>query len=167
MKNNINKRSHMTKAKNTRTLKTLKHIADNFGKEKRKSEKKEHLLDKILTKKEEELVDVLDEGESPMKEVMAEKEAEPAPEVTPKPLDVRPITKKFDGIKQNVVVFSGGFDSTLILVDLLEKALSLGCSLSSADSLVKTVISLPKLRPRKKSSNISPRSTTTSRTVST
>lgn len=103
MKNNINKGSYMTKAKakNTRTLKTLKHIADNFGKEKRKSEKKEHLFDKIFAKKAEELVD---EGESPMEDVMPEKEVEPAPEVTPKPLDVRPITKKFDGIKQNVVV---------------------------------------------------------------
>ena len=111
----------MTKSKNTRTLKTLKHIADNFGKDKRKSEKKEHLLDKIMAKKEEELVDVLDEGESPMKDVMAEKEAELP--VSPKTLDVRPITKKFDGIKQNVVVFSGGFDSTLILVDLLEKGI--------------------------------------------
>ena len=83
----------MTKSKNTRTLKTLKHIADNFGKDKRKSEKKEHLLDKIMAKKEEELVDVLDEGESPMEDVMPEKEAEPAHEVAPKPLDVRPITK--------------------------------------------------------------------------
>lgn len=123
MKNNINKRSHMTKAKNTRTLKTLKHIADNFGKEKRKSEKKEHLLDKIMAKKAEELADCSDEGESPMEDVMPEKEAEPAHEVAPKSLDVRPITKKFDGIKQNVVVFSGGFDSTLILVDLLEKGI--------------------------------------------
>lgn len=109
-----------SKAKNTRTLKTLKHIADNFGKEKRKSEKKEHLFDKIFAKKAEELVD---EGESPMEDVMPEKEVEPAPEVTSNPLDVRPITKKFDGIKQNVVVFSGGFDSTLILVDLLEKGI--------------------------------------------
>ncbi len=86
MKNNINKRSHMTKAKNTRTLKTLKHIADNFGKEKRKSEKKEHLLDKIMAKKAEELVDCADEGESPMEDVMPEKEVEPAHEVAPKPL---------------------------------------------------------------------------------
>ena len=94
MKNNINKRSHMTKTKNTRTLKTLKHIADNFGKEKRKSEKKEHLLDKIMAKKAEDLVDCAGEGESPMEDVMPEKEVEPAPEVAPKPLDVRPITKK-------------------------------------------------------------------------
>lgn len=114
---------HMTKSKHVRSLKTLKHIADNFGKEKRKSEKKEYLLDKILAKKADELVDCSDEGESPMKAVMPEKEAEPAHEVTPKTLDVRPITKKFDGIKQNVVVFSGGFDSTLILVDLLEKGI--------------------------------------------
>ena len=110
----------MTKAKNTRSLKTLKHIADNFGKEKRKSEKKEHLLDKIMAKREEELVG---EGESPMKDVMPENEAEPATEVTPKTIYVRPITKRYDGIQQNVVVFSGGFDSTLILVDLLEKGI--------------------------------------------
>lgn len=118
MESNINKGSYMAKAKNTRSLKTLKHIADNFGKEKRKSEKKEHLLDKIMAKREEELVG---EGESPMKDVMPENEAEPATEVTPKTIYVRPITKRCDGIQQNVVVFSGGFDSTLILVDLLEK----------------------------------------------
>lgn len=117
----------MTKSKNVRSLKTLKHIADNFGKDKRKPKKKEHLLDKIFAKSEEELekelVDGSDEGESPMEDLQSEKEVEvePAPEITPKPLDVRPITKRYDGIKQNVVVFSGGLDSTLILVDLLEK----------------------------------------------
>ena len=35
----------MTKSKNVRSLKTLKHIADNFGKENRKPKKKEHLLE--------------------------------------------------------------------------------------------------------------------------
>lgn len=111
----------MTKSKNVRSLKALKHIADNFGKDKRKPKKKEHLLDKIVAKKEEASGEVLDEGESPMEDVMPKYEAEPAPEATPKTIYVRPITKKYDGIKQNVVVFSGGFDSTLILVDLLEK----------------------------------------------
>ncbi len=37
--------------------------------------------------------------------------------------EVKPITKKYEGIKDNVVVFSGGLDSTLILVDLLEKGI--------------------------------------------
>lgn len=112
------------KAKNTRTLKTLKHLADNFGKDKRKTEKKVFRLeDRIMEKKKEaEPAELLDEGESPMADAMPEKEVSPA-EVAPKTLDVRPITKKFDGIKQNVVVFSGGFDSTLILVDLLEKGI--------------------------------------------
>ena len=117
----------MTKSKNVRSLKTLKHIADNFGKEKHKPEKKEHLLDKIFDKSEaqlaKELMDGSDEGEAPMDDFPSEKEVEvePAPEVTHRMLDVRPITRRYDGIKQNVVVFSGGFDSTLILVDLLEK----------------------------------------------
>lgn len=114
----------MTKSKNVRSLKTLKHIADNFGKGERKSEKTELLRDKIRGKilaTKEEPVDVLDEGDSPMEDVMSEKKAEPALEAASKQLDVRPITKRYEGIKQNVVVFSGGFDSTLILVDLLEK----------------------------------------------
>lgn len=117
----------MTKSNNVRSLKTLKHIADNFGKDKSKPKKKERFLDKIFDKSEAELakdpVEMLDEGESPMDDLPSEKEVdlEPAPEVTPRMLDVRPITKRYDGIKQNVVVFSGGFDSTLILVDLLEK----------------------------------------------
>ena len=117
----------MTKSNNVRSLKTLKHIADNFGKDKSKPKKKERFLDKIFDKSAEELakdpVEMLDEGESPMDDLPSEKEVdlEPAPEVTPRMLDVRPITKRYDGIKQNVVVFSGGFDSTLILVDLLEK----------------------------------------------
>ena len=37
--------------------------------------------------------------------------------------EVKPITKKFESIKSNAVVFSGGLDSTLILVDLLEKGI--------------------------------------------
>lgn len=37
--------------------------------------------------------------------------------------DVKPITKKFESITNNAVVFSGGLDSTLILVDLLEKGI--------------------------------------------
>ena len=121
----------MAKSNNVRSLKTLKHIADNFGKDKSKPKKKERFLDKIFDKSEAELakelakdpVEMLDEGEAPMDDFPSEKEVdlEPAPEVTPRMLDVRPITKRYDGIKQNVVVFSGGFDSTLILVDLLEK----------------------------------------------
>ena len=37
--------------------------------------------------------------------------------------EVKPITKKYENIEGNVVVFSGGLDSTLILVDLLEKGI--------------------------------------------
>jgi 7-cyano-7-deazaguanine synthase in queuosine biosynthesis len=37
--------------------------------------------------------------------------------------EVKPITKKFEDIINNAVVFSGGLDSTLILVDLLEKGI--------------------------------------------
>lgn len=37
--------------------------------------------------------------------------------------EVKPITKKYEQIEGNVVVFSGGLDSTLILVDLLERGI--------------------------------------------
>lgn len=121
LENNINKEYYMTKAKSTRRIKTIKHIADTFGKDERIAAKKA-VVYKFRSKIDDEpLFADADEGESLMDELPSEKEAEPATEVTPKTIYVRPITKRYDGIKQNVVVFSGGFDSTLILVDLLEK----------------------------------------------
>lgn len=101
----------------------LKTVADDFGKDKRKSEKKIFRLDRFLSKKAEDPVEMLGAGEFPMDDLPMEKEVEPAPDVSPMFLDVKPITKKYDGIDENVVVFSGGFDSTLILVDLLEKGI--------------------------------------------
>lgn len=57
-------------------------------------------------------------------DVESPKEAEPKfKSVFDKFHEVKPITKKYEGIKDNVVVFSGGLDSTLILVDLLEKGI--------------------------------------------
>ena len=57
-------------------------------------------------------------------DVESPKEAEPEfKSAIDKFHEVKPITKKYEGIKDNVVVFSGGLDSTLILVDLLEKGI--------------------------------------------
>lgn len=67
----------MTKANNTRSLKTLKTIADNFGKDKRKYEKKIFRLDRFLSKKEEDPVEMLGAGESPMDDHPMENEVDP------------------------------------------------------------------------------------------